>query len=150
MESVDEIPRHSVSVAGIVFQNYRVLTIQRADDGQWTPPGGILELDESITDAVVREVLEETGVHVFVNRLTGVYKNITRGIVTLGFECHAVSGEAQITEEAQQVEWLGVNEAMNRMTEAHAIRVKDAMGACTPPVRLHDGVHLIWKGNHGR
>ena len=43
-----DLPRHSVSVAGVVFdQHDRVLAIRRRDNGQWQPPGGVLELGET-------------------------------------------------------------------------------------------------------
>lgn len=52
-----DLPRHSVSVTGIVFRDDgRVLAIQRDDDMTWVPPGGVLELDESPLDGVAREV----------------------------------------------------------------------------------------------
>ncbi|GHD17329.1 hypothetical protein GCM10010313_46540 [Streptomyces violarus] len=60
----------------------RLLAIRRADNGTWQLPGGILELDETPEAGVAREVLEETGIHVEVDELTGVYKNLTRGIVS--------------------------------------------------------------------
>lgn len=50
----------------------RVLAIQRADNGNWELPGGILEIQESPEAGACREVLEETGIEVSVERLTGV------------------------------------------------------------------------------
>ena len=80
-----DTPRHSVSVAGIVVNNAdQVLVVQRRDNGHWEPPGGVLELDEQFEEGVHREVREETGMDVRVERLTGVYKNLTRGIVAAG------------------------------------------------------------------
>ena len=70
-----DLPRHSVSVTGVVMrEDGLILAIKRADDGRWVPPGGVLELDESPQDGVVREVFEETGMKVHPVRLTGVYK----------------------------------------------------------------------------
>src|SRR6059036_1188440 len=86
---------HSVSVAGIVVdEGGRVLVTQRRDNGHWEAPGGVLELDESIEDGTVREVAEETGLTVALDRLTGVYKNMARGIVALVFRAHVVGGAA--------------------------------------------------------
>lgn len=93
MTTHDHLPRHSVSVAGIVFDEHdRVLAIRRRDNDQWQPPGGVLELGETFEEGVRREVLEETGTHVHVERLTGVYKNIKLGVVALVFHCTPVGG----------------------------------------------------------
>ena len=139
-----ELPRHSVSVTGIVFRDDgRVLAIQRSDDGRWVPPGGVLELSETPPDGVAREVLEETGIHVKVDQLTGVYKNMVRGIVTLAFRCYAVGGETHPTTEARQVAWLTVDEARQDMVEARAVRITDALRGNGPFVRVHDGTRLL-------
>src|SRR3954451_11920279 len=70
-------PKHSVSVAAAIRDDAgRFLVISRADNGRWEPPGGVLELDESITDGLIREVHEETGLQVQPVALTGVYKNM--------------------------------------------------------------------------
>ncbi|MFD0735050.1 NUDIX domain-containing protein [Planotetraspora mira] len=62
---MSDLPRHSVSVTAAVFhEDGRVLAIRREDDGRWVPPGGVVELDETPEHAVIREVLEETGVQV--------------------------------------------------------------------------------------
>jgi 8-oxo-dGTP pyrophosphatase MutT (NUDIX family) len=75
----DDLPRHSVSVgAAVIRDDGRVLAIKRADNGAWVQPGGVVELDEDPRDAV-RQVLEETGVHIEPMALTGVYKNMKRG-----------------------------------------------------------------------
>lgn len=53
----------------------------------------MLELDETIEQGVVREVLEETGILVKPLRLTDVYKNMARGVVASVFLCEAISGD---------------------------------------------------------
>jgi ADP-ribose pyrophosphatase YjhB (NUDIX family) len=143
-----QLPRHSVSVTGIVFRDDgRVLAIQRRDDGRWVPPGGVLELAETPADGVAREVLEETGVKVRAERLTGVYKNMRRGIVTLAFRCSIIGGQTHPTSEARQVTWLTVNEAAHDMVEARAIRITDALSDKGPFVREHDGTWLTAPGS---
>src|SRR5215475_7033899 len=119
-----ELPRHSVSVTGIVFRDDgRVLVIQRADDGRWVPPGGVLELSETPPDGVAREVLEETGVQVKVDKLTGVYKNMVRCVVTLAFRCYATGGDTHPTSEARQVAWLTVDEARQSILDVNAVAI---------------------------
>jgi 8-oxo-dGTP diphosphatase len=141
-----ESARHSVSVAAAVMsEDGRVLAIRRRDNGHWEPPGGILEIDETITEGLIREVLEETGVTVEIDRLSGVYKNMTKGIVALVFRCHPAGGAAGSTPEASEVAWLTGDEVRERMDEAFAIRLLDAMeiSGLAPAVRVHDGTKLL-------
>ena len=100
-EGQGDLPRHSVSAgAAVIREDGRVLAIRRADNGEWAPPGGVVELDEDPRDTVRREVLEETGVTVEPGQLTGVYKNMRLGVVSLFFRCRPLSGTAHPTEEA--------------------------------------------------
>lgn len=136
-------PKHSVSVAGVVVDDQgRVLVIRRDDTGHWQAPGGVLELDETFEEGVCREVLEETGLTVAVDRLTGVYKNLSHGIVALVFRCRPVSGKAHPTEEAPEVRWMDKGEVSAAMDPAFAVRVLDAFEADVH-YRAHDGVNLI-------
>ena len=137
--------QHSVSVAAVIVDDAgRVLVTQRRDNGKWEPPGGVLELNESIVDGVRREVQEETGLRVEPERLTGVYKNMTRGIVALVFRAHVIGGElALVTDEASRLAWLTAAEVSDRCDEAYAVRVLDALAATDTTVRAHDGVHLL-------
>ncbi|MFI9319891.1 NUDIX hydrolase [Kitasatospora aureofaciens] len=136
---------HSVSVAGVVVrEDGRVLTIRRADNGAWEPPGGVLELAESVEDGVRREVYEETGIKVGVERLTGVYKNVARGIVALVFLCRPESGAERLSAETVEVDWLTPGEVSDRMAEVYAVRVLDALReGMAPSVRNHDGRQLL-------
>ncbi|NKI42447.1 NUDIX hydrolase [Streptomyces physcomitrii] len=136
-------PLHSVSVAGaVVREDGRLLAIRRADNGNWELPGGVLELTETPEDGVRREVREETGIHIEVDRLTGVYKNTTRGIVALVFRCKPSGGTETTSSESSAVEWLTPAEITERMSEAYAIRLLDALDSDGPHVRSHDGTYL--------
>lgn len=136
-------PKHSVSVAGVVVDEQgRVLVIRRDDTGHWQPPGGVLELDETFEEGVQREILEETGVTVSVDRLTGIYKNLTHGIVALVFRCRQVAGEPHPTPEAKEVCWMSREEAEASMVPAFAVRVSDAFDGGVHS-RAHDGVGLL-------
>ncbi len=138
------LPRHSVSVAAaIVNADGKLLAIRRRDNGHWEPPGGVLELDETIEDGLVREVREETGLTVMPERLTGVYKNMERGIVALVFRCTLVAGEQTSTAEAAEVTWLTSDEVKDRLSEAYAVRLLDGLLDGPPKVRVHDGVQLM-------
>lgn len=137
-------PRHSVSVAGVVVRDDgRLLAIRRADNGTWELPGGVLELAETPEDGVRREVLEETGIHVEVDQLTGVYKNIGVGVVALVFRCKPSGGTEHVSDEATAVQWLTPEEVSEKMSEVYAIRLLDALDGNGPHVRSHDGQQLL-------
>ena len=136
-------PMHWVSVAGaIVDDQNRVLAIRRRDNHHWEPPGGILETDESIHDGLVREIKEETDLTVRPTALSGVYKNMARGIVALVFNCEVVSGQPSPTQEAVEVRFLTANEISKLMDEAYACRLLDGLQPGVA-IRSHDGVALI-------
>lgn len=140
-----DTPRHSVSVAGIVVNDAgQILVIQRRDNGHWEPPGGVLELGEQFEEGVRREVREETGVNIKVERLTGVYKNLAAGVVALVFRCHPLDTADTDTDsaEAVAVRWADPTEIANLMDPAYAVRVTDAFGDTTA-TRAHDGVEIL-------
>ena len=67
-------PLMAIGVNAVVLNEAnQVLLQRRTDDGTWGLPGGILELEESVLDAVKRETKEETGLEVEIIRFTGLY-----------------------------------------------------------------------------
>lgn len=137
---------HSVSVAGVIVDDQgRALLIQRRDNGQWEPPGGIVEREETLPEALQREVLEETGIKIALPAtLTGAYKNMTGLIVSLVFRCEAADGTPTTGDETRALRWVTREEVTDLADEAYAIRVLDALDALFPPaVRAHDGVKLV-------
>jgi len=139
-----DTPRRSVSVAGIVVNDSgQVLIIQRPDNGHWEPPGGILELGEQFEDGVCREVVEETGLDVHVDRLTGVYKNMRLAAVALVFRCTPLGTVHRDSAEAVAVRWVDPDQITALMDPAYAVRVTDAFGGEPTVARAHDGVQLL-------
>jgi 8-oxo-dGTP diphosphatase len=137
--------RHSVSVAGVITDDYgRALLIKRRDTRHWEPPGGVLELNESIQAGLCREVREETGLAIQPVALTGVYKNMSRGIIALVFRCSVLSGRLTINAEVSGFQWATPEEVKEMVDEAFAIRVLDALNdQSAPAVRQHDGTKLL-------
>jgi ADP-ribose pyrophosphatase YjhB (NUDIX family) len=136
---------HSVSVAGVIVNNEgQALLVQRRDNHHWEPPGGVLELGESIDDGLRREVREETGLNVEPTMLTGVYKNMKRGIIALVFRCRITGGEPALNNETEAIRWAAEAEVAELASEAYAIRVLDALHAAGPAaIRKHDGAQLL-------
>lgn len=122
-------PKHSVSVGAIVADDQgRILLVRRRDTGAWVIPGGVLELHETVLDGVVRETLEETGLTVRPARLTGVYKNLSTGVVSLVFYCRILEGELRSnTDETSDATWVSPDDVNALATDAFAVRVADAV-----------------------
>lgn len=137
-------PRHSVSVAAaIVDDGQRVLVIRRRDNGKWEPPGGVLEVNETFHEGLIREVREETGLIVEPLALTGVYKNMCQTIVALVFRCKPVGGAVHPTHEVLETRWMTAQQIKIHMGRAYACRLLDATDDGPPAVRVHDGVSLM-------
>jgi ADP-ribose pyrophosphatase YjhB (NUDIX family) len=71
--------------------------------GSWAQPGGFLEIDETVSEAAIRETLEETGLLVEPGELVGLYSRLEAAVVTLVFEARIVGGEARTCAEALEV-----------------------------------------------
>jgi len=71
--------------------------------GWWAQPGGFLEVDETVTEAAVRETLEETGLLVEPGEIVGLYSRLEAAVVVIAFEAVTVGGEGRTTPEALEV-----------------------------------------------
>jgi 8-oxo-dGTP diphosphatase len=109
--------RPLVGIGAVVIADARVLLIKRGQPplrGEWSIPGGVLELAETVRDAAVREVLEETGLTVEPGELLGVFDRVIRDdegrvryhYVLIDFLCRPVSGEVRAGDDADQAGWF--------------------------------------------
>ena len=138
-----------MSVAAAIVDGERVLAIRRRDNAKWEPPGGTLEPDEMILDGLRREVLEETGITISEPRLSGVYKNMTKGIVALVFYCRHNGQVPHPTDEVEEITWMTSGEVKQHLDPAYACRLLDALESDGPTVRAHDGVEVLGTEDHG-
>jgi len=98
----------------------RVLMIQRSDNGLWAIPGGAQDLGESIVDAAVREVHEETGLLIEVVGLVGIYSDPAHVIAyddgevrqefSICFRGDVEDGTLSTSNESKRVEWIDAEE----------------------------------------
>jgi ADP-ribose pyrophosphatase YjhB (NUDIX family) len=106
-----------VGVGAIVIDGDRVLLAKRAHppiQGQWSIPGGVLEVGEFVREAAIREAREETGLIVEPGDLLGVYDRILRDpdqrvqyhYVLIDFLCRPVGGELRAASDAAEVRWF--------------------------------------------
>ncbi len=112
-----------VAVAGIAFDDDgRVLLIQRGKEpgrGLWTVPGGSLELGESMSEAVAREMREETGMEVEVGDLVTIVERVLRAdgggdiehhFVICDYAVTVVGGTLAAGDDAADARWLTPDE----------------------------------------
>lgn len=105
------IQAQEVGVAAIVRRGDQVLLERRAVQagyGLWALPGGMIEAEESLEDALAREVLEETGIAVAVGRLLGARGG--RFTTIIFYEACPSGGELTRSDESLEVAWVPVAE----------------------------------------
>ena len=106
-----------IGVGAVIVDGSRVLLVRRATEplkGEWSVPGGMLELGEKLRDGARREVLEETGLHVDPGEVLDVFDSIFRDeqgstqyhYVLIDYLCRLVSGEARAGSDVSDVIWV--------------------------------------------
>jgi len=72
--------------------------------GLWAQPGGFLEVDETVTEGVIRETFEETGLVVAPDEVVGLYSRLEAAVVVLAVEARVIGGSVRTTPEALDVQ----------------------------------------------
>ncbi|MCY3773257.1 MAG: NUDIX domain-containing protein [Gemmatimonadetes bacterium] len=108
-------PEFSVAAGILVERGNEVLLVETPRRG-WEFPGGRIEEGETIVDGVLRELREEANIAASLDRLVGVYTNLSAGRVIFDFQGTWLSGEARKGFETTDVAWVAKSEAM-RMVE---------------------------------
>jgi len=76
--------------------------------------------------------------------LTGVYKNMNRGIIALVFRRKVTGGELTANDEVTDFRWADQSNIRPLASQAYAVRILDALRASTAPaVRQHDGIRML-------
>jgi 8-oxo-dGTP diphosphatase len=99
----------------------RVVLVKRAHppiQGQWSIPGGVLEVGELVREAAIREAREETGLIVEPGELLGVFDRVLRDAdgrvqyhyVLIDFLCRRVGGELRADGDADEARWFAREE----------------------------------------
>jgi ADP-ribose pyrophosphatase YjhB (NUDIX family) len=138
-------------VGALVIHDGRVLLIQRGKpplQGRWLIPGGTVELGESLADAVVREVAEETGLLVEPLEMVLVFDRILRDgpavqyhYVIVDYLCRYVSGELRAGSDALDAAWATEGELPSYDVPEAALRlITDGFRGSLPKKGLQDGV----------
>jgi mutator protein MutT len=106
-----------VSVGAVIVDEARVLLIKRGQaplQGRWSLPGGVVEVGETLRDALVREVREETGLDVDVGEVLDVLERIERAAdgrieyhyVIIDYHCRVRGGDLACASDAADARWV--------------------------------------------
>jgi 8-oxo-dGTP diphosphatase len=126
--------RPMMGVGGVVISGERALLIRRGGpplQGEWSIPGGMLELSETLHEGVRRELAEETGITVRVLDLIEIFERISRDeaglcqyhFVIADYLCEQISGEANAASDVIDVAWSSESELENYSLTPTATRV---------------------------
>lgn len=122
--------RPIVGVGGVVIEDGRALVVKRASEplkGEWSVPGGVVELGETLRQAIAREVLEETGLLIEAGEVLDVFDSIFHGpdgitryhFVLVDFHCRKQGGELRAASDVSEVRWITSSELSSlQMTPA--------------------------------
>jgi len=113
--------RPLLGVGALIFNEDKVLLVKRGRNpgkGQWSIPGGMVEIGETLADAVTREVLEETGLQVRPVRLVKTLERIFRDdngrvqyhYVLCDFLCEIIGGDPCAASDADDVTFIALRE----------------------------------------
>jgi 8-oxo-dGTP pyrophosphatase MutT (NUDIX family) len=116
------------AVIGIVYKGNDVLVLKRRDVSMWVFPGGGVDKNESPEEAVVREILEETGLQVAINRKVAEYtpKNAMTALTHV-YECRVLEGTPQATSETRSAGFYSVQKLPQPFFSLHMEWLEDAM-----------------------
>ena len=122
-----------VGVGAVVVKSGKALIVKRGHDprrGEWSLPGGRVELGETLVDATRREIKEETGLDVEVGPIVEVFDRIHRvgervryHFVIVDYLCACVGGELCAGDDAEDAVWVGADEVEAYGVNEHAARV---------------------------
>jgi ADP-ribose pyrophosphatase YjhB (NUDIX family) len=134
------------SSAVVEDQEGRILLQRRSDSGNWALPGGTMEIGETFGESAIREVKEETGFDVRIDRIVGIYSDPghvfayddgeIRQQFNICLSCTIVSGALRVSSESTAVEFMPLGELPDlQMHESIRIRIRDYLDSKPPILR---------------
>lgn len=134
------------SSAVVVDVKGRILLQRRSDSGNWALPGGVMDIGETFAQSVVREVKEETGFDVRIERIVGIYSDPghvfayddgeVRQEFNICLACTIIGGELAVSSESTDVRFVTPEEATGlTMHESIRKRIRDYLRNELPVLR---------------
>lgn len=115
-----------IGVFAVIESQGRYLLARRRDIGWWNLAGGGMEAGETVDEALRREVREEVGIEIEIDRLVGVYSKPQKSEVVMTFWCHPAGGTPGLSDEVSEVGWFTIDQLPDRFLPKHQQRLLDA------------------------
>ncbi|MCZ2080535.1 MAG: NUDIX hydrolase [Bryobacteraceae bacterium] len=121
--------RPILGVGALVFRRNRILLVERGREplrGYWSLPGGVVEVGETLIEAVQREVLEETGLRVKALAVVEIFERIMHDAegapeyhyVLVDYICRPAAGQLQPADDVSNASWVAERElSLYKLTE---------------------------------
>ena len=124
-----------IGAFAIIFDEYgSILLCHRRDFDAWNLPGGAAENGELPTEAVIREVKEETGLEVDIERLVGVYGKADKDELVFSFICYPIGGYLCATDESSECQYFPIEHMPINTIPIHIERIHDALKSNNQPI----------------
>ncbi len=142
--------REPIAVSqAVILSEQRILLAVRRDLRGWELPGGHLHVGESPEDGLIREVHEETGHDVVIDRHVGTYvRTGFRPYTSSVFTCRVTGGELRPSIETPVVRWFDIAELPDTLFPWFREPLADALASRTEPVARcnYQGAAAVWAG----
>ncbi|HXY88763.1 MAG TPA: NUDIX hydrolase [Candidatus Acidoferrales bacterium] len=122
-----------LTVDGVIIKNHSIVLVKRSKppfEGQYALPGGFVEYGEPVELALIREIVEETGLKVKIKNLIGVYSDPNRDprghIISLAFRAQIIGGELSSGSDASEVRLFDIRN-LPRLAFDHEKIIQDAL-----------------------
>jgi 8-oxo-dGTP diphosphatase len=124
---MDNSPRHLVVALVFIRQQDAILLVKQNYGAKyWSLPGGIVEPGESLDQAAIREVREETGLEVRINRVVGLYSKPDEEALAITFDADVISGSLnQPTDEIAKCQFFPLDHLPGHVRSHFRQRVED-------------------------
>lgn len=111
------IPKHRVATIGIVTNDQQQILLVKHPYRGWELPGGYVELEEKCQTAIVREVLEESGIEIKIEKLCGVIHNSSKHIFLYIYLGRCIGGSLQKSNETLDSQFFSRDKAMAKIKD---------------------------------